>query len=799
MKFTLSWLKDHLDTGASLDEISAKLTSTGLEVESVTNPAAGLEAFIVAHISEAKQHPNADRLRLCTVETGTETLQVVCGAPNARAGLKVVLALPGVTIPTTGDVLKKGSIRGVESQGMLCSAGELKLPLEGDGIIELPADAPVGAPITQVLNFDPVIEINLTPNRVDALGVYGIARDLAAAGLGNLKSLKDTAVPGKFDSSRKVKMRLLSGDEKLCPQFVGRMIRGVKNTESPKWLKDRLSAIGLRPVSALVDITQYLTIDLGLPLHAFDDAKLNGDVGPRLAMPGETLAALNGKTYTLDPGMVVIADETTALGIAGVMGGEPSSVTETTTTVFLESALFDPLNIAATGRKLLINSDARYCFERGVDPASSVPGAEIATRMILEICGGEASDLVQGGAAPDHKRVIAFNPARVKSLGGVELAAAEIKSILERLGFFIAVSGDAWQVTPPSWRADVEGWQDLVEEVLRIHGYDNIPPIPLPRAPMPKVALTAQQRQVAFTRRSLAARGLNETTTWAFLPSAQATLFKGDLPLVTLANPISSDLDAMRPSLIPNLAAAAGRNAARGMNDCALFEVGPRFEGSKPGQQTLVAAALRAGHTTARHWAGTRRAVDALDAKADALAALEAAGTPVSGLQTTTGAPAWYHPGRSGVLKLGNQVLAAFGELHPGVLTALDVKGPMVACEVFIDRLPQPKKAKTGAARPLLKASNFQPVERDFAFVVEAGVAAETLLRAVRNADKDLITDVGLFDAYEGPHVGEGKKSLAVSVMLQPKDATLTDEQIEGVAKKIVTAVEKACGGRLRA
>ena len=803
MKFTLSWLKDHLDTTATLDEISAKLTSTGLEVESLTNPAAGLDAFIVAHISDAKQHPNADRLRLCTVETGTETLQVVCGAPNARAGLKVVLARPGVTIPATGDVLKKGSIRGVESQGMLCSAGELKLPLEGDGIIELPADAPVGAAITTVMNFDPVIEINLTPNRVDALGVYGIARDLAAAGLGKLKPLNTAAVKGGFESPRKVKMRLLGGDEKLCPQFVGRTIRGVKNGESPAWLKDRLNAIGLRPVSALVDITQYLTIDLGRPLHAFDDAKLKGDVGPRLATPGETLAALNGKTYTLDPSIVVVADEAGAQGIAGVMGGEPTSVTESTATVFLESALFNPINIANTGRKLLINSDARYCFERGVDPASSIPGAEIATRMIIDICGGEASHLTEGGAAPDHKRSIAFNPARVKSLGGVELPSPDIKSILDRLGFAVAGSGDAWAVTPPSWRADVEGWQDLVEEVLRIHGYDNIPPTPLPRAPMPKVALSAPQRQVAFTRRSLAARGLNETTTWAFLPGAQANLFRGELPLVTLANPISSDLDAMRPSLLPNLAAAAGRNAARGLSDCGFFEVGPRFEGAKPGQQTLVAAALRAGHTTARHWAGTRRAVDALDAKADALAALEAAGTPVSGLQTANGAPGWYHPGRSGVLKLGNQVLAAFGELHPGVLTALDVKGPpdwkLVACEVFLDRLPQSKKAKTGSARTLLKASNFQPVERDFAFVVETAVAAEALLRAVRNTDKDLITDVGLFDVYEGPHVGEGKKSLAVSVTLQPKDATLTDEQIDGVAKKIVAAVEKACGGRLRA
>ncbi len=801
MKFTLSWLKEHLDTNASVDEISAKLTSTGLEVENLVNPAAGLVSFIVAHIAEAAQHPNADRLRVCTVETGTETLQVVCGAPNARAGLKVVLARPGVTIPATGDVLKKGAIRGVESQGMLCSLSELKLPGDSAGIIELPADAPVGVTVTQVLSLDPIIEINLTPNRVDALGVRGIARDLAAAGLGKLKPIKDSAVTGTFDSARKIKMRLAADDTKLCPQFVGRTIRGVKNTESPAWLKERLNAIGLRPVSAIVDITQYLTIDLGRPLHAFDDAKLNGDVGPRLALPSESLAALNGEAYTLDPTMVVIADDSAALGIAGIMGGEPSSVTEATTTVFLESALFDPMNIASTGRKLLINSDARYAFERGVDPESAITGAEVATRMIQDICGGEASHLVEGGAAPAWKREIAFNPARVKSLGGVDLPSADIKAILERLGFVVAGNGDDWKVTPPSWRADVEGWQDLVEEVLRIHGYDNIPPTPLPRAPMPKVMLTAGQRQSAFTRRSLAARGLNETTTWSFLPGAQADLFRGDLPVVALANPISSDLDVLRPSLIPNLAAAAGRNAARGMNDCALFEVGPRFEGPKPGQQTLIAAALRSGHTNARHWAGARRPVDALDAKADALAALEAAGAPVSSLQAWTGAnngvPAWYHPGRSGVLKLGNQVLAAFGELHPGVLTSLDVKGPMVACEVFLERIT-PSKKKAGSARPLLKASNFQPVERDFAFVVDSGVTAEALLRAVRNADKDLITDVGLFDVYVGAHVGEGKKSLAVSVTLQPKDATLTDEQIDAVAKKIIAAVEKACGGVLR-
>ncbi len=799
MKFTLSWLKEHLDTTANLDEITAKLTAVGLEVEGVENPAKGLEGFIVAHVTEAKQHPNADRLRLCTVDTGAEVLQVVCGAPNARSDLKVVLARPGVVIPITGEVLKKGSIRGVESQGMMCSFRELKLGEDHEGIIELPADAKTGAPVTDVLNLDPVIEINLTPNRVDALGVRGIARDLAAAGLGKLKPLNDAPIAGKLPTSRKIATGLSASDAHKCPQFAGRLIRNVKNGESPKWLKDRLNAIGLRAVSVLVDVTQYLTIDLGRPLHAFDDAKLTGDIGARLATAGEQVAALNGKTYTLDETMVVIADEAAALGIGGIMGGEPSSVTEGTTAIFLESALFDPRNIGATGRKLSLNTDARYAFERGVDPASALWGIEVATRMILELCGGEPGEVAAAGAAPAWQRTIAFDPARVKSLGGIEIQDSEIKGILERLGFQVSGSGSNWSVAPPSWRSDVEAWQDLVEEVLRIHGYDNIPAIPLPRPPMPKTVLSPEQRKVNATRRVLAGRGLNETVTWAFLPSAQAALFRGELPLVTLANPISADLDAMRPSLLPNMIAAAGRNAARGLGDSTIFEVGPRFEGGAPGQQVNMAATLRAGHTTARHWAGTRRAVDAMDAKADAIAVLEAAGLNPIGLQAVAAAPAWYHPGLSGVLKLGNQVVAAFGAIHPRAAKALDVDGPLVASEVFLERIPLPKKKGAGAARPLLKASVLQPVERDFAFVVEETVAADAVVKAARGAERDLIADVGVFDVYQGVHLGEGQKSIAISVTLQPKDATLTDAEIETVSQKIVAAVEKACGGKLRA
>lgn len=800
MKFTLSWLKDHLETTSSIDDIATKLTAIGLEVEDIEDPGAALGDFVVGHVTEAKQHPNADRLRLCIVDTGSETLQVVCGAPNARTGMKGVVARVGTTIPATGDRLKKGKIRGEESQGMLCSARELNLGEDHAGIIELPADAPIGQPVAGVLDIDPVFDIALTPNRVDALGVRGVARDLAAAGLGTLKPINDKPVSGAFESTRKVSMNLPAEAETKCPQFVGRAFRGLTNGESPAWLKDRLNAVGLRPISALVDITQYVTLDLGRPLHVFDDAKLSGAIGPRLASPGESIAALNDKTYILEESMVVIADEAAALGIGGIMGGEPSSVTEATTAVFLESALFNPLNIAESGRNLQINSDARYCFERGVDPTSAETGAEVATRMILDMCGGEASQLEIGGQAPTYQREIPFDPARVKSLGGVDVSTDEIKSILERLGFSIKPE-NPWMVSPPSWRADVESWQDLVEEVLRIHGYDSIPESVLPRPPMPKIVPTPQQRRIGFARRSLAARGLNEATTWAFLPKAQAELFLGGLPLVLLANPISSELDALRPSLLPNLVTAAGHNAARDMLDVRLFEIGPRFEGPRPGEQALVACALRAGHTGPRHWSEGRRPVDALDAKADALAALQAAGLPNSALQTaagpTGGAPGWFHPGRSGALKLGNQVLAVFGELHPATLTALDVNGPVVACEVFLDLVPKPKKTAT-AARQLLKVSSFQPVSRDFAFVVDSSVAAEALVRTVRAAEKELISLVELFDTYEGPHVGEGKKSLAVAVTLQPKTATLTDEQIEVVAKKIVLAVEMSCGGTLR-
>lgn len=798
MKFTLSWLKDHLETEASLAEIARTLTMIGLEVEEVHDPGAELADFIVGHVRSAEPHPNADKLKVCHVDTGADTLQVICGAPNARTGLKVVLARPGTVIPATGDTLKKGKIRGVESQGMMCSARELNLGEDHTGIIELEADAPTGAPVTEVLPVDPVIDIAITPNRADCLGVRGIARDLAAAGLGTLKPDPMTEpVPGTFPSPINVRRQFPEGLDDACPMFVGRTIRGVRNGESPQWLKDRLTAIGLRPISALVDITNYITMDRGRPLHVFDADKLTGDVIPRMARPGETLAALNDKTYALDESMVVIADEAGPQGLGGVIGGEATGCTEDTVNVFVESALFDPRRIAATGRKLAIESDAKHRFERGVDPASAVWGAEMATRMILDLCGGEPSELVVAGQEPRWHRRISLRPDRVRQIVGIDVPVADMERMLDGLGCAVAREDGRLTVEPPSWRGDLEEEHDLVEEIARLHGYDNIAAVSLPRPPMPRPVLTLRQRATRRVTRTLAARGLLETVTWSFMPRDHARAFGGGQDALQLANPISSDLDALRPSVLPNLILAAGRNAARGFPDLGLYEVGPQFHGGEPGDQKLVAAGIRAGRTGPRHWAAPPRAVDAFDAKADAIAALAAIGAPVDNLQVSTDAPAWYHPGRSGCLRLGPNVLAAFGEIHPGVLRQLDVKGPIVGFEVYLENVPLPKPKAT-KARPLLQASPFQPVDRDFAFVVDSAVEADALVRAARGADRQLITDVTVFDLYEGPNMPEGKKSLAINVTLQPRERTLTDEDIEFVSKKIISNIEKATGGTLR-
>ncbi len=802
MKFTLSWLRRHLETDATLAQIAERLTMLGLEVEWVDDPADRLRGFVVGHLLEAQQHPNADRLKLCRVDSGKGVLQVVCGAPNARGGLKVILATPGIVIPETGEPLKKGMIRGVESQGMMCSWRELGLGEDHDGIAELPSDAPVGAPVTEAMEFDPVIDIAVTPNRADCLGVRGVARDLAASGIGTLKPMADAKVPGTFKSPITVSLDFAADRADACPLFAGRYFKGVRNGESPDWLKERLLAVGLRPISALVDITNFFTIDLARPLHVFDARKLKGNLSARMARPGETIAALDGKTYTLEPEMTVIADEAGAQGIAGVIGGEATSVDAGTTDVFLEAAYFDPRRTGRTGRALGIESDARYRFERGVDPGFVVRAMELATRMILELCGGEPAEPTVAGTAPVAQRRIGFRPDRVARLGGIAVSTAECRRILEALGCAVqsGSASEGFAVTPPSWRADLGFEHDLVEEVVRVYGYDAIPTASMPRAPVVRPVLTAAQRRTGWARRALAARGMTETVTFSFMASKVAPLFaggNGPNPDLVLANPIAADLDFMRPSVLPNLILAARKNADRGMRDLALFEVGPQYCGDRPEDQRLVAAGLRAGLAAPRHWAQTAREVDAFDAKADALAAIAAAGGPAEQASVLAEAPGWYHPGRSGAIKLGNQVLAWFGEIHPRVVAELDAKGVMAGFELFLDALP-PLKARPTKARPMLKVSALQPIERDFAFILDAGVPADAVLRAARGVDKQLITDATVFDLFAGAGVGEGKKSLAIQVTLQPTERTLTDAEIEGVAQKIVAAVTKATGGTLR-
>ena len=799
MKFTLSWLKDHLDTTADLKTITDTLTAIGLEVEGVEDHGAALAPFTVAYVIKTEPHPNADKLRVCQVDTGGETVQVVCGAPNARTGIKVVFARSGLTVPGTGLTLKPSEIRGVASNGMLVSEREMGLSEAHDGIIEMPDDAPLGVPFAQVLGTDdPVIEINITPNRQDCLGVRGIARDLAAAGIGSLKPVNSTPVTGTFKSPVGVSLKLDGVDAAACPLFVGRYIRGVRNGPSPAWMQRRLKAIGLRPISALVDVTNYLSFDRARPLHVYDAGKLNGGIHVRVSNPDEALVALDGKSYALPAAVCVIADNSGAIGLGGVMGGENTGCTEATVDVVLESALFDPVRTAYTGRTLGINSDARYRFERGVDSQYVIGGAEDATRLILDICGGEASDLVIAGAVPAWTKTAEMRPDRVRTLTGIDIPAAESVRRLESLGFAAEEIGGVIHAKVPSWRTDIEGEADLVEEVARIHGFHAIPSTMLPLVSETiKPAVNIRQRLVRTARRVLAARGLNEAVTWSFTSSASAALFGGGRDSVKLANPISADLDEMRPSVLPNLVEAAGRNADRGFTAITLFEVGPQYLGDAPEDQSNVAGGVRAGVNHPRHWSDTVRPVTVFDAKADALALLDALGAATANLRITADAPAWYHPGRSGRLMLGpKNCLAQFGELHPKVLKALDVKGPVVAFEVFIDNISVKERKRT--SKPALAASPFQAVERDFAFVVSNGVSAQDLLNAASGADKQLIESVSLFDVYEGPGVGDGNKSLAIAVRLQPTERTLTDDDIDAVSKKIVAAVEKATGGKLR-
>ncbi len=805
MKFTLSWLKTHLSSEASLDDILYALTDLGMEVEDVVNPGDTMGDFRICRVIEAVQHPDADRLRLCRVEaypngpdSASEEVQVVCGAPNARTGMVGVFAPVGTHIPGTGVDLKPGVIRGQASNGMLCSERELMISDDHDGIIDLPANAPLGVRfIDYVGKNDPMIDIAITPNRPDALGVRGIARDLAARGLGSLKPAETKPVAGTFKSPISVSIDA-DVQAKGCPVFCGRLIRGVQNGPSPQWLQDQLRAVGLRPISALVDITNFFTLDRNRPLHVFDADKVKGNLRVHFARGGETLMALDDKDYTFAPGMMAISDDTGVESIAGVMGGLATGVTAETVNVFLESAYWDPITVAQTGRALNVNSDARYRFERGVDPAFTPKGLELATAMVLELCGGEASEVVTAGEVPDTTRSYPLDTARVSSLVGMDIAADEQLRILTDLGFVV----EGANATPPSWRPDVQGSADLVEEIARVASLTKLQGKPLARLSddVAQAILTPMQRREAKARRTIAALGYNECVTYSFVDKQSAELFGGGSDATMLANPISSEMSHMRPDLLPGLLQAAARNQARGVFDLALFEVGPAFQGGEPEEQHVQAAGLLVGHTGARDPYGARRSVDVFDAKADAAAVLSAIGAPEK-LMVQQGGADWLHPGRSGRLSLGpKNVLAAFGEVHPKILRALDVKGPAVAFTVFVANTPFPKtKSSTRAA---LKISDLQAVERDFAFVVDNNVEALTLLNAAKGADKALIADASVFDLFGGAkaaaQIGAGKKSIAISVRLQPVETTLTDKDIEAVSARIVAKVEKATGGVLR-
>ncbi|SNZ20049.1 phenylalanine--tRNA ligase subunit beta [Cohaesibacter gelatinilyticus] len=804
MKFTLSWLKDYLETDASLEEILEKLTIIGLEVEEVIDQAAILKDFTVAYVEEAEQHPDADRLRVCKVNTGKEVLQIVCGAPNARAGIKVVLAENGAVIPTNGMKLKPTKIRGVESNGMMCSEREMGLSEEHDGIIELPENAPIGEPFAPILGLDdPVIDIAITPNRGDALGVYGVARDLAGAGLGTLREKTPAEIKGTFESPVGIELKFEDGDNSPCPIFTGIYVKGVKNGPSPDWMQARLRAIGLRPINALVDITNYISYDRGRPLHVYDADKLTGNIHARLGREGEKLTALDGKEYDVPTDVCVIADDSGAIGFGGIMGGESTGSSDVTTNVLIECAWFDPIRIAKSGRTVGIQSDARYRFERTVDPAFVIPGQYAAAQMVMDLCGGEPSNIVIAGEAPVKDKIIDFPMGEVKRLAGLETSDIEIKTVLKRLGFWVSGNGEDVKVAVPTFRPDIHGKADIVEEVVRVIGVDQVKPIALPRLnAVTKPPLTARQVRIRNARRNLAARGMVEAVTWSFTEAKYAKMFGGGKPELTLINPISSDLSDMRPSLLPGLMQAAQRNVDRGFNDLALFEVGQIFLGDKPEEQFTHATGLRRGAAKiagfGRHWRDASGSVDVFDVRADALAVLESMGMDSSKLQIVSGGPDWYHPGRSGKIQLGpKNVIGTFGELHPKILDQLKVDGPICAFEITIENVPTPKKKAT-KSKPALVLSDLQPLRRDFAFVVDTDVSAATILRAANGADKKLIAGVNLFDLYEGEHMAEGKKSVAFEVTLQPKDKTLTDEEIEAISNKIVAAVTKSTGGELR-
>lgn len=808
MKFTLSWLKDHLETDASLDEITTTLSAIGLEVDAVDNPGEKLGAFRIARVLEAKKHPDADKLQVLQVEIapGEKPVEVVCGAPNAKAGMLGVFAPIGTYVPGLDLTLVERPVRGVVSNGMMCSAAELELSDDSEGIIEVDPElaAHVGETYVSVAGLDdPVIEVGLTPNRPDCTGVRGIARDLAAVGLGRLKpELKISGVEGSYDCPVAIELEFSDETADACPVFAGRYVKGVSNGPSPEWLRSRLEAIGLRPINALVDVTNFISYDRGRPLHVYDADKLKGAVRARLGKAGESFLGLDGKTYEVDDTMCVIADDSGPLGLGGVMGGEVTGCTNETTNVLIESAWFDPVRTGATGRKTGLVTDARYRFERGVDPATVLPGLDLATDMILKLVGGEPSRARVAGKPPRPDLKIDFDSSLVERLTGLQLKPVAIKTILEALGCEVTGKGTSLKVAVPSWRPDIHGPADLVEEVTRIHGIDKVPSTPLPRLTgVGRPVLTSGQRRASRARRTLAARGLVEAVTWSFIPKSEAHTFGGGETDLALANPISTELSNMRPSLLPGLLTAVQRNRNRGFAEVGLFELGQAYAGAAAADQRIVAAGVRSGTARllghGRHWDATAEVVNAFDAKADVAAVLDAVGLDPRRLMIAKDAPAWYHPGRSGVIRLGPKVaLAHFGELHPRTLAALDVESPVVGFEVFLDALPPQKKKSR--ARPPLDQTDLLPVRRDFAFLLDAGVAAGDVVKAAQGAD-ELVVDVSVFDVFAGGSLAnEGKKSLAIEVTLQPVSATMTDSEIDAVSQKVITAVGKATGGEIR-
>jgi phenylalanyl-tRNA synthetase beta chain len=811
MKITLSWLEDHLDTTASVEELADKLSAMGLEVEGIDDPGRALAAFTIAKVLEARQHPDADRLRVCKVDTGKGVVEVVCGAPNAKSGMIGVFAPVGSFIPGTGITLDARPVRGVVSAGMLVSERELEISDDHEGIIELEAAfaGRLGERYADAMGLsDPVLDVKLTPNRPDCTGVRGIARDLAAAGMGKLKPERKVAgVDGDYDCPIDIRLDFPKDAADACPCFAGRYIRGVENGAAPAWMQQRLKAVGLRPINALVDVTNYISLDRGRPLHVYDADKLHGAIGARLGRKGEKFLALDGKTYQVDDTMCVIADERAVLGFGGIMGGEETGVTTETRNILIECAYFDPLRTAATGRKAGITSDARYRFERGVDPAFILPGLDLATAMMLEVAGGAPSKAKVAGGPPEARTVVAFNFGLTEKLTGLALPEKEMRRTLEALGFAIdgkaGAKGGKAKVTAPTWRPDIHGPADLVEEIVRIAGLDKVPSVPMPRpSGVARPVLTETQKRVRRARRVLAGRGFVEAVTWSFIGRAAAEAFGGGKGAVELANPISSEMTSMRPSLLPGLLAAVQRNRNRGFGDVALFEVGQAYRGDAPEDQLIAASGVRAGAAalggSGRHWTGAAAEAGLFEAKADAMALLAGLGFDPARAQVTRDAPAWFHPGRSAALKLGPKIaLAHFGEVHPDTLSMLGLTGRIAAFEVFLEAVP-PERRKS-LARPAFGVADLLPVRRDFAFVLDAGVPAADLVRAAAAADKKLIAGVNVFDLFEGESLGPGKKSLALEVILQPTGKTLTDEEIEAISQRIVAEVKKATGGQIRA